>query len=100
MSKSSSWTPDRVHLVGSIGLDTVPEVFEMCGTLLGARLKRLPDGEPGGRRLWCSWQAPVLRANPFLKLAPGQPGPVWGVLTLVDAAAGEQNPLRRARLQP
>ena len=90
MPEKQDWMPDRVHLVGSIGLDTVQEVFETCGTLLGARLKRLPDGEPGGRRLWCSWQAPVLRANPFLKLAPGQPGPVWGTLVLTDSAAAAQ----------
>jgi hypothetical protein len=56
-----------VHLVGSVGLDTVAEVFQTCGTLLGPYLKRVPDGEPGGRRLWISWQFPVLRANPFLK---------------------------------
>jgi hypothetical protein len=56
-----------VHLVGSIGLDTVEEVFAACGTLLGPYLKRVPDGEPGGRRLWISWQFPLLRASPFLK---------------------------------
>jgi hypothetical protein len=56
-----------VHLVGSIGLDTVEEVFATCGGLLGPYLKRVPDGEPGGRRLWISWQFPVLRANPYLE---------------------------------
>jgi hypothetical protein len=56
-----------VHLVGSLGLDTVEEVFAVCGRLLGASLKRVPDGEPGGRRLWISWQFPLLRASPFLK---------------------------------
>lgn len=59
--------PSRVHFVGSIGLDSVDEVFRTCGRLLGRRLKRLPDGEPGGRRLWISWQVPLLRASPFLK---------------------------------
>src|ERR1043166_5114336 len=57
----------HVHLVGSIGLDTVQEVFATCGRLLGSNLKRVPDGEPGGRRLWISWQMPLLRANPFLQ---------------------------------
>ena len=56
----------HVHLVGSIGLDTVDEVFETAGRLLGPYLRRVPDGEPGGRRLWISWQFPVLRANPYL----------------------------------
>ena len=77
--------PSDVHLVGSIGLDTVEEVFHTCGRLLGDRLKRIPDGEPGGRRLWCSWQIPLLRANPFFKLAAdGRTGPVFGTLELAD----------------
>ncbi len=75
----------HVHLVGSIGLDTVDDVFHTCGRLLGDRLQRIPDGEPGGRRLWCSWQIPLLRANPFFKLAPdGRTGPVFGTLALAD----------------
>jgi hypothetical protein len=43
--------PEKVHLVGSIGLDGVAEVFRTAGKMLGRRLKRIPDGEPGGRRL-------------------------------------------------
>ncbi|HEY1507062.1 MAG TPA: hypothetical protein VGF92_22365 [Stellaceae bacterium] len=57
----------QVHLVGSVGLDTVGEGFSTCGSLLGPYLKRVPDGEPGGRRLWISWQFAVLRANPYLQ---------------------------------
>jgi methionine synthase II (cobalamin-independent) len=80
----------HVHLVGSIGLDTVEEVFATCGRLLGDSLQRIPDGEPGGRRLWCSWQVPLLRASPFFKLAePGRSGPVFGVLTLADGVQAE-----------
>ena len=60
--------PDKVHLVGSIGLDTVEEVFRTVGRLLGRRIRRVPDGEPGGRRIWISWQYPLLRASPFLKI--------------------------------
>jgi len=56
-----------VHLVGSVGLDTVPEVFAVAGKYLGPYLKRVPDGEVGGRRLWVSWQYPLLRASPFLQ---------------------------------
>ena len=59
--------PSKVHFVGSIGLDSVEEVYRTCGRRLGRRLKRLPDGEPGGRRLWISWQVPLLRASPYLK---------------------------------
>ena len=65
-------TPEHVHFVGSIALDTVEEVFHTCGTQLGRRLKRVPDGEPGGRRLWISWQYPLLRANAYLTIDTSQ----------------------------
>ncbi len=68
-------TPDKVHLVGSIALDSVEEVFRTVGSLLGRRLRRVPDGEPGGRRLWISWQYPFLRAQPFLKPDVSVPNP-------------------------
>jgi len=54
------------HLVGSIGLGTVDEVFKIVGTSLGNHLRRIPDGEVAGRRMWISWQYPVLRTQPFL----------------------------------
>ncbi len=64
----------HVHLVGSVALDTAQNVFATAGKLLGPYLKRVPDGEPGGRRLWISWQIPLLRANPSLQavVPPGQ----------------------------
>ena len=67
--------PDKVHLVGSIALDSVEEVFRTTGGLLGRRLRRVPDGEPGGRRLWISWQYPFLRAQAFLKPDASRPNP-------------------------
>jgi hypothetical protein len=57
----------NVHFVGSVALDTPDEVFAAIGRHCGPYLKRVPDGEPGGRRLWISWQIPVLRANPSLE---------------------------------
>jgi hypothetical protein len=62
--------PDKVHLVGSIGLDTVDEVLQTVGRMLGRRLRRVPDGEPGGRRLWITFQYPALRASPYLRADP------------------------------
>jgi hypothetical protein len=58
----------RTHLVGSVGLPTVDEVFATVGRLLGPYLERIPDGEPGGRRVWVNWQYPVFLGNPFLQL--------------------------------
>jgi hypothetical protein len=59
-----------VHLVGSIGLDTVEDVFSTVGQLLGPHLRRIPDGEVGGRRLWISWQYALLRSNAHLRPDP------------------------------
>jgi hypothetical protein len=64
------YTPTSVHLVGSIGLDGVEDVFRIVGPLLGRRLKRIPDGEPGPRRLWVSFQYPLLRSSAFLRPDP------------------------------
>jgi hypothetical protein len=90
---SEAAIPDGVHLVGSIGLDTVEEVFRTAGSLLGRRLKRVPDGEPGGRRLWISWQYPLLRSSPFLRADPGgarRPTTGFPLLCLGEGvAAGE-----------
>lgn len=74
--------PERVHFVGSIALDSVEEVFRTLGSVLGRRLRRVPDGEPGGRRLWISWQYPLLRAQPFLKPNPKAPDQTTGFLPL------------------
>lgn len=72
-------TPDDIHLVGSIGLDTVEEVFRTVGGMFGRRLRRIPDGEPGPRRLWVSFQYPVLRASPYLRPDPsGEVRPTSG----------------------
>src|SRR5581483_7728178 len=73
-------------LVGSVRLDTVEEVLATVGRLLGPHLKRVPDGEPGGRRLWISWQYPLLRANPFLQVADEAPTSSTGFLPLRVAA--------------
>ena len=63
-----------VHLVGAVGLDSVPETYETLGKILGDRMRRVPDGEPGGRRMWIAWQFPLLRASPYLQAVPPAPG--------------------------
>lgn len=66
----TEYVPNHVHLVGSVGLGSVDEIFRNVGPLLGRRLKRIPDGEPGPRRLWVSFQYPLLRSSPFLRPDP------------------------------
>jgi hypothetical protein len=83
----------HVHLVGSIGLDTVEDVFRTVGGLLGPYLRRIPDGEVGGRRLWISWQYPLLRASPFLRPDPSgavRPTNKFPLLTLGEGVRPEQ----------
>jgi hypothetical protein len=96
----------NVHLVGSIGLDTVDEVFRTVGELLGPYLRRVPDGEVGGRRLWISWQYPLLRASVFLRPDPSgaiRPTNRFPLLTLAEGVApsevrfGELGYAREAR---
>jgi hypothetical protein len=69
MTTTQEFVPTKVLLVGSVALDTVQEVFHVAGKLLGRRLARVPDGEPGGRRAWISWQYPLLRSNVFLTVS-------------------------------
>src|SRR4030095_330588 len=76
----------HVHFVGSVALDTPEEVFAAIGRHCGPYLRRVPDGEPGGRRLWISWQIPCLRATP--SLAPVGEGLV--PLKLADGVVPEQ----------
>jgi hypothetical protein len=67
----TDFVPEKVHLVGSIGLDSVEEIFRTVGKMFGRRLRRVPDGEPGPRRLWVTFQYPLLRSSPFLQRDPG-----------------------------
>jgi hypothetical protein len=96
----------NVHLVGSIGLDTVEDVFRTIGQELGPFLKRVPDGEVGGRKLWISWQYPLLRASIFLRPDPSgkvRPTNRFALLTLAEGIAssdvhfGELGYAREAR---
>jgi hypothetical protein len=57
----------HVHFVGTIGLDSVEEVFATTGKMLGPHMVRCPDGETGGRRQWVMWQYPLLRSSPYLQ---------------------------------
>jgi len=96
----------HVHLVGSIGLDTVDEVFRTVGALLGPYLRRVPDGEVGGRRQWISWQYPLLLSSAYLRHDPSgavRPTNRFPLLTLADGVAaadvhfGELGYAREAR---
>ncbi len=63
-----------VHLVGSIPLQSNDAVFRTASSILGGRLRRIPDGETGERSDWIVWQAGVLQRQPELALIPPDPG--------------------------
>ena len=56
-----------VHLVGSVPMAGPREVFETVSAALGARLKRIPDGETGERLNWITWLEPVFADNAALE---------------------------------
>ncbi len=62
--------PVGTHLVGSVPLGGVEEVFRRTAAALGDRLRRLPDGEPGPRSDWILWQYPVFSALPQFEVGP------------------------------
>jgi hypothetical protein len=72
----------HIHLVGSLGMGSCAEAFTAVGTTVQPYLKRCPDGEIGGRRMWIGWQWPLLRASQFLDVMPGGWIPNVGVSSL------------------
>ncbi|MFZ0608555.1 MAG: hypothetical protein WAM75_12890 [Xanthobacteraceae bacterium] len=58
--------PRTIHLVGSVPMPSARDVFETVSAALGARLKRLPDGETGERGDWITWLEPAFAQNPAL----------------------------------
>lgn len=62
--------PIGAHLVGSVPLASVEQVFRATAGALGDRLRRLPDGEPGPRSDWILWQYPVFSSLPQFEVGP------------------------------
>lgn len=65
--------PQGVHLVGSVPLGSAEEVFRITSSILGGRLRRIPDGEIGVRTNWIGWQIQFLAANPHFEVIPPDP---------------------------
>jgi hypothetical protein len=70
---SAQAQPRGVHLVGSIPLSNAEEVFRTTSSILGGRLRRIPDGETGVRSYWIGWQINFLAQNPLLEVLPPAP---------------------------
>lgn len=85
---SSEYIPEQVHLVGSVNLPTVDDVFNNIGKILGDRAPRVPDGEPGSRRGWISYQYPLLRVHPDLEYDPNAQSQHPGALPMLRLRQG------------
>ena len=64
---------ERLHLIGSIPLETSEQVFRALAQELGPWLKRYPDGETGERSRWVYFQGQMLRAHPDMEVDPTVP---------------------------
>ena len=68
-----------VLLVGSVPGDNAESVFRSCGPILGDRVRALPDGETGKRRIWVNFiAAEVLDKHPHVK-AINRPKPIGSI---------------------
>ena len=67
-----SHTAREVLLVGSVGLKDGEEVFRTVGPLLGARMRRMPDGETGPRSSWVARLRFALENNSAFEDDPGE----------------------------
>jgi hypothetical protein len=60
--------PHGVLLVGSVALGSAEEVFRTASTILGDRLRRIPDGETGERAGWIYWQISMFANHPAFEM--------------------------------
>ena len=89
--------PRGVLLVGSIPLADTKEVLNTTAEILGAYVRRIPDGETGERTNWIHWQYPKLRQHPDL-----EPNPDSRVLDVPSSKDGQATTLevRPLRIRP
>lgn len=64
---------ERLHLIGSIPLESSEQVFRTLARELGPWLRRFPDGETGERSRWVYFQGQMLRAHPDMEIDPTVP---------------------------
>lgn len=63
----------RLHLIGSIPLDSSEAVFRTLASELGPHLSRIPDGETGERSRWVYFQRQMLLDHPAMEIDPTVP---------------------------
>jgi hypothetical protein len=60
----------EIHLVGSLALSSTEEAFRTVSAIIGDRVVRIPDGEPGERSSWIHWNRAVFDDNAALEPDP------------------------------
>jgi hypothetical protein len=65
--------PQGAHLVGSVNYPDAETTMRVAATVLGTRLKRIPDGEVGDRFHWIAFQAERLGAAEGLERVGDHP---------------------------
>jgi hypothetical protein len=65
-----SQPPQFMFFCGTIPLEHEVDVFKALADIGGERLRRVPDGELGDRKMWVIGQYSVLTACPALELGP------------------------------
>jgi hypothetical protein len=89
------------QLVGSVPLNSAEEVFRAVAGELGARVRRIPDGETGDRTGWVGFQIPMLAGHESFEIVPsGQPDALDSDLDKVARAEGEDYTLPVFALRP
>jgi len=104
MYMSTTTAVRGAHLVGSIRLPDAETALRSAAEILGGRLKRIPDGEPGERFHWIGFQPGRLSTTPGLERVGEQPVLVGGldvravrIIPGTDAATLQLPPLGYAQ---
>jgi hypothetical protein len=63
----------RLHLIGSIPLESSEQVFRTLAAELGPHLRRMPDGETGERSRWVYFQRQMLLDHAAMEIDPTVP---------------------------
>ena len=64
-----------IHLVGSVRLAKAENVFRTVASVLGGKVRRIPDGETGiARSVWIQCQTPSFLGHTHLEMVEPDPG--------------------------
>ena len=97
--------PAHMFFCGSVPLEHEVDVFNALAEIGGERLRRVPDGEFGDRRMWVIGQYAVLAASPALEFGPFPADGLtrrtcYQIPRRLRAGSGERHRLQQYWLRP